>query len=166
MSLQNKTRFFTGIRQRISLKYCRNSEEKWGSKLKATALKSNLESDWRKLPKYLQMWFKPVNCKSLHEAHTLLDVSGHTYRCLCGFINGEDVCWFVCAGFIWLGAFTLLFLLWVRVRVRVSESFHEGALQHLSDKQLRQSDFIEFLTAQSDYKGKTHEQRLKLKINV
>lgn len=159
MSLQNKKRFLSGIRQRISLKYCRNSEDKWGSKLRATALKLNLESDRRKLPKYLQMWFKPVNCKSMHEAHTLLDMSGHTYRCLCGFINSEDVCWFVCAGFIWLQGFALLFLLWVRVRV--SESFHEGTLQHLSDKQLRHSDFIGFLTAHSDYKEKTHEQTLK-----
>lgn len=76
----------------------------------------------------------------------MLNVSGCMYLRLCGSVSGEYVCGFVCAGFIWLQA--LLFLLRARVRVRVSESFHKGTIQHLSEKQMTHSDF-------SDYKNNT-----------
>ncbi len=105
----------------------------------------------------------PVSSKAQNRAHTLLHVCGHTYRCLCGFVSGEDVCWFVWAGFLWLRAAALLLRLWVRV----SESFHEGTIQHLSEKQLTHSDLLIFLMTiaqrytQQIKLTQKHRQRLK-----
>lgn len=60
------------------------------------------------------------------------DMTGHTYWCLCRFVSGEDVCWFVCTGLFWMWNAALLLLFWVRVRV--SESFHKDSIQHFSEE--------------------------------
>lgn len=64
----------------------------------------------------------------------LWDMTSYTYRCLSRLVSSEDVCWFVCNGLFWMWIAALLLLLLFWVRVRVSESFHKGTIQHFSEE--------------------------------
>lgn len=77
------------------------------------------------------------------KAPKVKNVECDMYLHLWGFVCSEDICWsLVCGGILWMQGGTLFLLL----RIRVSESFHEGTIQHLSEEA---TDMFRLLKADS-----------------